>query len=112
MTRNPKVIAEEGDDALTMGCGEGGRLTEASAASRVELILEPLVAPLQAIPLVLGTPHRVAQVRNLVVLLLDQRVAIVRRRRARLGHALVMPDAWNLYKYELLNLGRSRAETR
>ena len=110
--RRTSAATRRPSGSLTMGFGERGCLAEARAASRVELILKPLVALLQPIPLVLRTPQRVAQARNLVVLLLDQRVAIVRRRRALRGHALVMPEAWNLYKYKILDLRRSRAETR
>jgi hypothetical protein len=43
----------------------------------------------------------------------DQRLAILRRRRRRhIGHTPVMPEGRNLYKYEILDLRRSRAETR
>ena len=44
-----------------MGFGETAPLGEAFAASRVELILKPLVAALQPIPLVLRTPQCVAR---------------------------------------------------
>ena len=47
------------------------------------------------------------------VLSLDQRVAGVRRRRrAHIGHASVMPESRNLYKYDILDRRRSGDETR
>jgi hypothetical protein len=47
------------------------------------------------------------------LLALDQRVAIVRRRWcAPLRHTVVMPEARNLYKYEILDPRPSRSETR
>src|SRR5215208_6198046 len=99
--------------ALSMGFGKGGRLTEARPARSIELILQSLVAALQPITLPLGARQRVAQSRNLLLLSLDQRVAIVRhRRRGHIGHTLVMPEGRNLYKYEILDLRRSRAGTR
>ena len=95
-----------------MGFGERRGLSEARPARGIELVLESFVAAFQPITLALCARQRAAQSRNLLLLLLDERVAIVRRRRALLGHALVMPEAWNLYKYGILDLGRSRAETR
>ena len=99
--------------ALAMGLGEGGGLPEARPPRRVELIPEPLVAALQSIALVLRARQRIAQPSNLCVLSLDQRVAGVRRRRrAHLGHASVMPESRNLYKYDILDRRRSGDETR
>ena len=95
--------------ALSMGFSERRGLPEARPARRIELILESLIAALQPITLVLRARQRVAQPRNLF----DQRVAVVgRRRRAHIGHASVMPEARNLYKYEILDRRRSGAETR
>jgi hypothetical protein len=46
------------------------------------------------------------------LLSLNQRVAIVRGgRRGPIGHTLVMPEGRNLYKYEILDLPRSRVGT-
>ena len=99
--------------ALSLGLGERRGLPEARPARRVELILEPLVAALQSIALVLRARQRVAQPRNLFLLSLDQRVALVgRRRRVHIGHASVMPEARNVYKYKILDRRRSGAETR
>ncbi|MGQ0734841.1 MAG: hypothetical protein ACT4QD_14450 [Acidobacteriota bacterium] len=45
------------------------------------------------ITLALGARQRITQPRNLVLLSLDQRVAIVgRRRRVHIRHMLVMPE--------------------
>lgn len=79
----------------------------------VQLILQALVSALQPIALPLDARQRVAQARNLLLLSFDQRLAILRRRRRRhIGHTPVMPEGRNLYKYEILDLRRSRAETR
>ena len=62
---------------------------------------------------VLRARQRIAQPSNLFVLSLDQRVAGVRRRRrAHIGHASVMPESRNLYKYDILDRRRSGDETR
>ena len=96
-----------------MGLGEGCGLPEARPPRRVELILEPLVAALQSITLVLRARQRIAQPSNLFVLSLDQRVAVVgRRQRAHIGHASLMPESRNLYKYDILDRRRSGDETR
>ena len=55
-----KSVTRIGAGSSVDGVWRRGRLTEARSASRVELILEPLVAPLQPVPLVLRTRHRVA----------------------------------------------------
>ena len=99
--------------ALAMGLGEGCSLPEARPPRRVELIPEALVAALQSIALVLRARQRIAQPSNLFVLSLDQRVAGVgRRRRAHIGHASVMPESRNLYKYDILDRRRSGDKTR
>ena len=98
---------------LAMGFGERRGLPEASPAGRIELILESLVASLQPIALALGAGQRVAQPRNLLLLSLDQRVAIIRRRRrVHITHTLVMPEGGNLYKYKILDPRRSCGGTR
>ena len=99
--------------ALSMRFGERRGLPEARPARRVGLILKSLVAPFQPIPLVLSACQGIAQLRDLLLLSSDQRGEIVRRqRRAHIGHALVMPETRNLYKYEILDRRRSDAETR
>jgi hypothetical protein len=66
-----------------------------------------------SIALTLGARQRLAQPRQLLLLSLDQRVAIVGRRwRAHLGHMLVMPEERKLYKRERLAHRRSRAAIR
>ena len=77
---------------LSMGLGERRGLAEARPPCRIELILETLVAALQPIALPLGLRERVVQPRNLFLLTLDQRVAIIRRRRGLIGHTLLMPE--------------------
>ena len=76
------------------------RLTEARPPRRVQLVLQPLVLPLQAIafaldlaPLGLGTRQRLLQPRNLSALLLEQALHVVGTGRALSGHAGVMPYA-------------------
>jgi hypothetical protein len=57
--------------------------------------------------------HLTAQPRQLLLLSLDERVAIVGRWwRAQIGHMLVMPEERTLYRCELLDRRRSRAATR
>ena len=87
---------------LSMRLRERRGLSESGPARGGELMLELFVPTLQPIALTLGAPQRVAQPGDLLLLALDQRVAIRRRRRARLGHAAVMPEPCNLYKYEIL----------
>lgn len=110
--RRPRASARRPAGALLVGLGKGRGLPKARAACRIELILELLVPALQPIALTLGARQRVAQPRNLLLLSLDQRIAIVRRRRAFLGHTCVMPEARNWYKYKILDVGCSRTETR
>jgi hypothetical protein len=99
--------------ALAMRFGKRGGLLEARAPRGVQLILQALVSALQPIALPLDARQRVAQARNLLLLSFDQRLAILRcRRRRHIGHMPVMPEGRNLYKYEILDLRRSRAETR
>jgi hypothetical protein len=97
---------------LSMRLGERSGLAKARAPRGVELILKPLVATLQSLPLPLGTRQRIAQPRSLFLLSLDQCGLVVWRRRAHIGHTLVMSERRTLYKYEVLELRRSRAETR
>ncbi len=78
--------------ALSVRFGEWRRLPEARPTGRLELTFEPLVPTLQSIALVFRPRQCVAQARDLVLLLFDQRVAIVGRWRALSGHALVMPE--------------------
>jgi len=109
----PRSPARWTPGPLSMGLGERRGLPEASPARRVELLLEPLVPALQAIAVVLGARQRIAQPRDLLLLSFDQCVAIVRAsRRLHIGHTLVMPEGRNLYKYKILDLRRSRAQTR
>jgi hypothetical protein len=77
---------------LPMGSAEWRRFAKARASRRVELILEALVAALQALPLALGTRQVIVQRRDLVLLALDQCGLAVRRRRAHIRHTLVMSD--------------------
>ena len=94
------------------------RLTDAQRrrlAVRGQTLGRRIVSPaaLQSIALVLRARQRIAQQSNLFVLSLDQRVAGVRRRRrAHIGHASVMPESRNLYKYDILDRRRSGDETR
>ncbi|MGH9163578.1 MAG: hypothetical protein ACRD2X_26790 [Vicinamibacteraceae bacterium] len=85
---------------------------EACPARRIELILEPLVTSLQPITFALGARQRLAQLRNLVLLSFDQRVAIIRRWGALNGHAFVMPELPSSYKYKTLDRCRSCVDTR
>jgi hypothetical protein len=109
----PRSPARRTAATLSMGFGERRGLPKARPTRRIELILEALVAALQLIALTLGACQRVAQSRNLLLLSFDQRVAIVRRRRrGHIGHTPVMPEGRTLYKYKILDLRRSRTETR
>src|SRR6266850_2488063 len=109
----PRLPARWTARTLSMGLGKRSGLPEAGPARGVELLLELFVPALQAIALTLSARQRVAQPGDLILLSLDQRVAVIGlRRRAQIGHAVVMPDRRNLYKYEILDLRRSRAETR
>ena len=108
-----RASARQTAGALSMRFGERRGLPEARPARRVELILKSLVAPFQPIPLVLGARQGVAQLRDLLLLSSSQYGEIVRRqRRAHIGHALVMPETRNLYKYNILDRRRSGGETR
>lgn len=89
---------------------EGGRLTEAGAPGRIELLLETFVLALQPIAFTLDVApssfrarHVVAQPRDLTLLTLNQIVAIIAG-RALARHACVMSYPRNLYKYKLLDL--------
>ena len=97
--------------ALSMRLGEGRGLPEARPPRGIELIPESVIAALQAIPLALDPYQRGAQARQVLLLPLDQGVAIVGR-RAIVGHTPVMPKRLKLYKYEILDRRRSRALTR
>ncbi|MGH8623257.1 MAG: hypothetical protein ACRET3_14070, partial [Burkholderiales bacterium] len=79
--------------ALSMGLGKRSGLPEPGPPRGIELILQPLIATLQPIAFALEVRHRVTQPRNLLLLPLDQRVAIIRRRwRPPFRHTVVMPE--------------------
>ncbi len=104
----PRAGPADTAGALAMGLGERRGLPEAGPPRRIELMLELLVPTLQAITFVLRTSQRLAQPHDLC----DQDVAVIRRRRARLGHAPVMPEPCNLCKHGTLDRPRSPAQTR
>ncbi len=99
---------------------ERRRLTEARPPGRVELLLETLILALQPIAfpfrlsaLTLDSRQLVAQVRDLVLLTLDQIVALIASgRRGLIGHARVMPYLRKRYKYDFMDLRWSFAGMR
>jgi hypothetical protein len=92
---------------------ERGRLPEARAARRVELLLEALVLPFQLIALALRARQLLAQAGDFLFLALDQIVAgVARRARALISHTTVMADSRKKYKYGILDLAPSSGATR
>ena len=89
---------------------EGRRLAKAGAPRGIELLLEVVVLPLQPIafafdvaPPVFRPRHVIAQSRDLLLLTLNQIVAIIAG-WALVRHACVMSYPRDLYKYKLLDL--------
>lgn len=99
---------------------EGGGLAEARAPRRVELLLQILVAPLQAIAfafhlsaLTLRPRHLLAQPCDFFLLALNQLVAVVAGpARALICHTRFMADSRKKYKYTILDLTPSDGGTR
>lgn len=99
--------------ALRAIFGERGRLTEAGAPRRLKVLLEALVLTFQLIAFASYACHLVTQARDVLLLALDQIVAFVAGRTcAFVGHATFMADSLKKYKYGILDLAWSQAETR
>ena len=95
-------------------------LAKARPAGRIQLLFEVFVLTLQLIAVALGFATLLfrarqffAQARDLMLLVLDQIVAIITRRlRAPSKHICVMPYPRNLYKYDFLDRAHSCSWTR
>lgn len=101
--------------ALRTILGEGGRLPGTGTPRRLELLFETRILPLQLIAFAFAFRARqlVAQARDVLLLAFDQIVAFVAGRTwAFVGHATFMADSLKKYKYGILDLAWSRAETR
>jgi hypothetical protein len=96
--------------ALGERCGLTFRLSSCS----VELLLEPVVFPAQAIPLALDSLQLAPQSFDFAILFRDGVVRVVGRRRSigALGHAPVMPNLREKYKAEIVVPPPSAATTR
>jgi hypothetical protein len=87
-------------------------LAEPRAPGRIQLLLDAFVSSFPAITVALRTGQFLTQLRDLVLLSLDQIVTIrIGPLRAFVGHARVMPDPRQMYKYDFLDLTRSPANT-
>ena len=106
--------------ALRAILGERGGLTEAGAARRIELPLQSLVVPLQSIAfafhgavLTLRTHQLVAQVRQLLLLALDQFLTVLAGPAGVLScHTRLMADSLEKYKYKIVSPAPLRRRTR